>query len=49
MDIKTIESIENDNQSEDTLRLTSSWREIIRPEITDSPKDSGENTHAPEH
>ena len=31
MDIKTIESIEKDDQSEDTLRLTSRWGEISRP------------------
>ena len=31
MDIKTIESIEKDDQSEETLRLTSRWREITRP------------------
>ena len=30
-DIKTIESIEKDDQSEDTLRLTSRWRKITRP------------------
>ena len=30
MDIKTIESIEKDDQSEDTLRHTSRWREITR-------------------
>ena len=31
MNIKTIKSIENDDQSEDTLRLTSRWTEITRP------------------
>ena len=31
MDIKTIESIEKDDPSEDTLQLTSRWREIIEP------------------
>ena len=31
MDIKTIESIEKDDPSEDTLRLTSRWREITEP------------------
>ena len=31
MDIKTIESIEKDDPSEDTLRLTSRWREITKP------------------
>ena len=31
MDIKTIESIEKDDQSEETLRLTSRWGEITRP------------------
>ena len=31
MEIKTIESIEKDDPSEDTLRLTSRWREIIKP------------------
>ena len=31
MDNKTIESIEKDDQSKDTLRLTSRWREITRP------------------
>ena len=31
MDIKTIESIRKDDQSEDTLRLTNRWREITRP------------------
>ena len=31
MDIKTIESIEKDHPSEDTLRLTSRWREITKP------------------
>ena len=30
MDIKTIESIEKDDPSEDTLRLTSRWREITK-------------------
>ena len=31
MDIKTIESVGKDDQSENTLRLTSRWREITRP------------------
>ena len=31
MDIKTIESIEKDDHSEDTLRLTSRWKEVTRP------------------
>ena len=31
MDIKTIESIEKDDPSEDTLRRTSRWREITKP------------------
>ena len=31
MDIKTIGSIEKDDPSEDTLRLTSRWREITKP------------------
>ena len=31
MDIKTIESIEKDDPSEETLRLTTRWREITKP------------------
>ena len=31
MEIKAIESIEKDDQSKETLRLTSRWREITRP------------------
>ena len=31
MDIKTIEGIEKDDPSEDTLRLTTRWKEIVKP------------------
>ena len=31
MDIKTIESIEKDDPSEETLRLTTRWKEITKP------------------
>ena len=31
MDIKTIEYIEKDNPSEETLRLTTRWKEITKP------------------
>ena len=31
MDIKTIESIEKDDPSEETLRLTTRWKEIAKP------------------
>ena len=31
MDIKTIESIKKDDPSEETLRLTTRWKEITKP------------------
>ena len=31
MDVKMVESIEKDDPSEDTLRLTTRWKEITKP------------------
>ena len=44
MDLRTVESIEREDPTEESLKLTSRWKEIVKPGDYRYPKDSGENT-----
>ena len=44
MDIKTVESIEREDPSEETLKLTRRWKKIVKPGDYDLPRDNGNGT-----